>query len=130
YTVTDACGNTASCDQIITVIDDEAPVITVQHPTLGILTNGEIISVQCESNTPGWNAEALLEGMAIITDNCSQPANVEFTAVSNLSDDCNEEGYLMQMTYQWIASDNCGNTTSFSVVIQVVDTIAPVLIGV
>ncbi|MBK7428558.1 MAG: DUF3494 domain-containing protein [Saprospiraceae bacterium] len=130
YTVSDVCGNTATCDQIITIIDDEAPAISIQHPTLGILSNGEIISIQCESNTAGWNVEALLEGMAMVTDNCSQDASVEFTAASHISNECEADGYLLQMTYQWIASDNCGNTASFNVVIQVVDTIAPVLVGV
>ncbi len=130
FTVSDACGNTASCDQIITIIDDEAPVITVQHPTLGILANGETISIQCESNTAGWNVEAFVEGMALVTDNCSQDAAVVFTANSNAGTDCENEGFLMQMTYQWTATDNCGNVSSFSVIIEVVDTIAPVLVGV
>ncbi len=130
YIVSDACGNTTSCDQIFTIIDDVAPVITVLHPTLGVLTDGETISIQCESNTAGWNVDALLEGMAVVTDNCSQDAIIEFNTTSNVSNECEADGYLLQLTYQWIASDNCGNTSSFSVVIQVVDTIAPVLTGV
>jgi hypothetical protein len=105
WTATDACGNQATHTQIITVQDTTAPIL-VDVPA--------DTTVECDaiSDAPLVNA----------TDTCSV-ASVAFTESS-------EPGACagtQVITRTWTATDECGNESSRSQVITVVDTTAPVL---
>ncbi len=108
WTATDECGNASTEAQTISVFDDTAPVLDgVPADTL----------VECDA-IPG-------PPEVTASDNCS-------TAVVQL-DELAEPGQCVgesTVTRTWTATDDCSNQASQAQVITVVDTTAPVLIGV
>ncbi|MEO8149225.1 MAG: T9SS type A sorting domain-containing protein [Bacteroidia bacterium] len=106
YTVTDACGNAATCTQTITrTVDTSAPIITCPADT----------TINCDV------ALTANTGTATATDNCGifsiNPSDVTTpgSCVNN---------YTIART--WTATDNCGNTASCIQTITVQDTTKPV----
>ena len=89
----DACGNTSSANVFIYFIDSEAPVFSSSNQTDFYFNAGEPI----ELPTP------------VATDNCSDNVIVEigFNPLE-LWEPCNT------YSQQWIATDECGNTSFFT----------------
>ncbi len=102
WSATDACGNTISESQVITVIDTSSPTITSQP---------EDLELECGMLIP--------EGEALFTDNCDE--NVTVTFASNTQENtCGEV-----ITNTWTAEDACGNVSVATQIIRIVDTTAP-----
>jgi gliding motility-associated-like protein len=119
WTANDFCGNSSTKSQVITVSDNQAPVMTAVHPLLIGKPNGSIISVECGSE-PQFTA-----GAFNAVDNCDLTSSI--TIASNSQDgNCQIDGYLRQITYTWTAVDDCGNQSTYTVYIRVVDTTPPV----
>jgi hypothetical protein len=108
WSATDECGNTTTHTQVITVIDTTAPVV-VSAP--------EDVTIECDQPEP--------TDAPVFSDNCDE--ELELSVISSISaGDCE---YQIQKT--WTATDDCGNSTSVSQTITVVDTTAPeVIVGV
>ena len=104
WSATDACGNTSTRTQVITVTDGIAPVIVANA-----LAN---VSATC---TTIPNAVA-----PTVTDNCSA-VDVAFNEVLVL------DGCPYHIVRTWTATDGCGNTSSWTQTIAVSDIEAPVL---
>lgn len=102
WTATDECGNTEVATQVITVIDEELPVL------IGIPAD---ITVECD--------EVIPSSTVLATDNCTENIQVTMDEVVETAD-CGAT-----ITRTWTAVDNCGNTASASQTITVVDTTAP-----
>ncbi|RZJ33236.1 MAG: gliding motility-associated C-terminal domain-containing protein, partial [Flavobacterium sp.] len=105
WTFTDACGNTTSVSQTITVEDTEAPV----PPTAPA-----DITFQCTGEVPPMIS-------LTATDNCGEPITVEGVDTTVQGSCANS----FVTTRTWTFTDACGNTSSVSQVISVNDTIAP-----
>jgi hypothetical protein len=126
WTVTDASGNTQSWNQIVTVMDTKAPVLTLPLD-MTVECNGEYV-VKSFTCNPGDNEyspdPAFAEfGVATATDNCA-PSDficIEFTETFTPGD-C---GYTGVITRTWTATDPCGNTSSGVQRITIVDTTPP-----
>ncbi|MEM5566032.1 hypothetical protein WNY78_12995, partial [Psychroserpens sp. AS72] len=106
WTATDACDNTTSQEQIITVEDTTPPVITI--PTNKIRECGE------DTNPPNT-------GVATATDNCG---NATISYSDSTVADC---GNTQVISRTWTAVDECGNSTSEIQTITVEDDEAPTL---
>lgn len=104
----DAAGNTAECDQLISVVDTTGPVLSVPADAV----------VGCEEDASPSNT-----GMAMATDDCDGAPGVTFSdAVAAGS--CPQESVI---TRTWTATDACGNETNGDQIITVVDETAPAL---
>ncbi len=103
WTATDACGNQSTHIQVITINDDQAPQFANTQANLN-LSCGEI--------------PVLTE--PIVSDNCSVPT-LEYTE-SEMTDDCGVTTFRT-----WTATDDCGNSASYTQTIFVGDFEAPVL---
>lgn len=106
WTATDNCGNSVSASQTIYIND------TVDPTLHGVPAN---ITVECDAVPAPANVTA--------TDNCASEMEVGFNE-STVDQAC---GYVLVRT--WQVSDYCGNTTTRSQMITVVDTTAPELTG-
>ena len=112
YTITrtwlavDACGNSARCEQTITVQDTTAPVITCPAD----------VTLDCPADTSVTNT-----GLATATDNCS---SIAITYSNAVTPDC---GNTYTITRTWLAVDACGNSARCAQTITVQDTTAPVI---
>jgi len=104
WTATDACGNEVSADQLITVVDTTAPVLTIPGD----------VEVECGSST-----EPDTTGQATATDNCDNPG-ISYSDIS--SGTC-----PAVITRTWTAIDACGNFVSADQIITVADSQPPVI---
>ncbi|UCD17566.1 MAG: hypothetical protein JSV44_01295, partial [Candidatus Zixiibacteriota bacterium] len=105
WVVTDAAGITQSCTQVITVIDTTPPVIN---------DVGEDMTIECPAEPVFSEPTA--------DDDCSIPGLTYDDAVT--PGDCPQE---YSVTRTWTAIDDCGNFSTASQTITVIDTVAPVI---
>jgi len=119
WTATDACGNTATCTQIITIVDNEAPVITCP---------ANAVTIECDEDRDPNNNSGL--GFPTATDDCTPTENIDLAFVddeSNLTLCEGNQGFILRT---WTATDLCGNTATCIQTINIVDTTAPTLSGI
>jgi len=105
WTATDACGNETIKTQIITIIDNEPPVLT---------NTVADVNASCEEHVETFTPE--------FSDNCSGVTWV-------FEEEENTEDCTTTLLRSWIASDACGNTTLVTQTITLTDTNAPVLLA-
>ena len=108
YTITDGSGNTQSCTQTFTVIDNIGPAIACPPN----------ITIQCTASTLPANT-----GSATATDNCDVTPTITSSDVS-VGGACPQERTINRT---WVATDDCGNTSSCVQTIFVDDSVAPAL---
>ena len=113
WSVADACGNTTSAVQTITVRDNIAPVlscnpITVYTDETGGLTLGDVE----------------LAELYTVSDNCTSEEDITVT-VSQYEFGCGDAGVQEGIAVVITATDLCGNVSTCSSVVTVMDTIAP-----
>lgn len=106
YTITDQCGNELSQTWTIHIVDAVAPEF-VETP--------QDITLFCDDQIPASSA--------IAEDACGE-VSIDFTE----SEEVSECGRVITRT--WVASDLCGNTSSYTQHITVVDDAAPVFVSV
>ena len=104
YTATDACGNSASMDQLVVLTDDESPTF----------------SFVPADTTIGCGA-ALPSDMAAALDMCSDVSMT--SAVDSVAGNC-DGAWILTRTFT--ATDACGNSSSAQQTVSVIDTVAPV----
>jgi hypothetical protein len=105
WTATDACGNTSSKTQVITVQDTQAPVLSAAPVN---------VTVECDAVPVAATLTA--------TDNCNTPVVTYAQVRTNGNSPSN-----YTLTRTWTATDACGNASSKTQVITVQDTQAPVI---
>jgi len=116
WTATDECGNMSTCIQIITVEDDENPVITC---------NDDICVVLEDNGTTFIAATTFLNSA---TDNCSTVFTTEAMILgqgplgAGVTFECGNKGPVMVML---VVTDDAGNSASCTVDVEVKDTTAP-----
>ncbi len=114
WTAEDLCGNTATCLQVISLTDTEAPTFTA--PADLDIT----VDASCT-----YDADIMVTGQPVdLMDNCSNSPMLTFSDVSVFGP-CG----LDVITRTWVASDGCGNTSSSDQIITVIDEIPPVMQG-
>ncbi|MCE7925240.1 MAG: HYR domain-containing protein [Haliscomenobacteraceae bacterium CHB4] len=110
YMATDACGNTATCEQIITVNDQVGPNIICPAGTI----------VPCATAVP--SADPTIIGA---TDNCGGPVIIVHVG-DVISNQICPDNYTLTRTY--LATDECGNTATCDQIISVLDDSPPIII--
>jgi len=111
WTVSDACGNSTTCIQIIHITDLLQPILNCPPPA----------TISCEDSVlPDFT------GIAVASDNCT-PVNlliVDYTDDESGLFGCNGTGILQRT---WSATDLCGNTTTCVQQIWIIDDTDPVI---
>ena len=96
WTATDACGNSVSQSQIVTVEDTTNPTIA------GVPAD---VIVDCN--------QVPAPATPFVNDNCDTDVSLDFNEIS-VADGC---GFTLTRT--WTATDNCGNTVSATQILTV-----------
>ena len=111
WTATDDCGNSSSCDQEFVVVDTTPPTVTCPSD----------ITIECDESSDPDNT-----GYATAIDNCSEPNTIDIDYVDDASglSGCNGNGTLQRT---WVATDDCGNSSTCVQNITIVDTTPPVI---
>lgn len=110
WTVRDICGNTTTKTQTISVVDVTGPVFS------NVPAN---ITVSCANIPTPVNP--------LVSDNCTPVAAIQLVMAEAKSDITCTNSYTLTRT--WTATDQCGNSTSASQIIQVRDLSAPKFIN-
>ena len=109
WTAVDACGNSASATQTITVVDDTGPVLS------GVPAD---VSVECD-NVPA--------APVVTADDACDPSVTVVPDEQRVNGAC-PDSYTIVRT--WSATDDCANTTVATQLVTVADTTPPDLFGV
>ena len=104
WTATDLCGNTATAEQLLVLIDETAPSIT------GVPN----VTVECN--------ELQTAELIVVEDDCQFAVNLTYVdeVISGDANGCNQE-----LERTWIAQDACGNEATFVQLITVIDETGP-----
>jgi len=128
FVATDVCGNAdSSCVQTITITDFTAPTIVFVD---SLLTSGDTLSIQCEGQDSSWALPDMGINDVMATDICENNIDVEFIDVVETDGSCAVDGFFRRFRCTWIATDECGNSAEVYLIVDLVDNIAPVLVGV
>ena len=106
YTATDLCGNTATCAQVITVFDNTPPTF------INVPAN---VTAECVIVPP-------VPPLPVAADNCNGAVTVVYLGQTQVAGVC---PIIYTLTRMWRATDACGNSTTATQVITVIDTYAP-----
>ncbi len=107
YTATDGCGNTSTAQQVIILEDTTAPVF---------ISAPENVVSACGESTENT-------ALPVVEDNCSE-VSITFEDEAAQGQGCS--GSLVR---HWIATDACGNSSTFDQEIAFADNTAPVLVS-
>ncbi|MBK6996997.1 MAG: hypothetical protein IPH31_19540 [Lewinellaceae bacterium] len=106
----DQCGNTTTTEQVITVRDLTPPVFSfIPDP----------LTVNCDA-IPSV-------GTPIAVDNCDAAVSIVYDGETRMNGNCPNNYFL---TRKWIATDNCGNTSSATQLVSVQDITLPIFTSV
>jgi uncharacterized repeat protein (TIGR01451 family) len=108
WVATDACGNSSTCEQLISLEDSTAPVITCPDD----------VTIDCEESTSPDNT-----GTATASDNCDTAPVVTFADITTAGS-CASAFTTLRT---WTATDACGNTATCFQTIERTDSTAPVI---
>ncbi|MBP7462955.1 MAG: HYR domain-containing protein [Bacteroidales bacterium] len=100
WTVTDAAGSFASCQQTVTISDNQLPVIVCPADVIGEVDEGEITASNVDLGTP------------VSSDNCS---------VASVENNAPEEFPIGETEVEWIVTDGNGNTAYCSQWVTILD---------
>lgn len=105
FTVTDGCGNTASCTQILAVVDGQPPIpVCIDGVTIPLGTAGQVVL------TPEMISLSS-------TDNCTARENLEFEVIPNTFN-CQDVG---QQEVVLVVADDSGNEAFCNIYINIQD---------
>ncbi|MEO6130992.1 MAG: ice-binding family protein, partial [Saprospiraceae bacterium] len=107
YRETDACGNSATCTQILTVFDNTPPTITCPND----------VTVECAALVPVADVASV-----VASDNCGGAVTVTLDGEVGSNQTC-INGYTITRTYR--ATDACGNSATCTQTIVVRDQTPP-----
>jgi len=106
WRLTDACGNSTDTFQVVTLVDTTGPEFQVPDTTIA-----------CDD----WDA---FEPIDITpTDACSPADSITWTFADSVTSGIYPYQFTLDRVYS--ATDLCGNTTTDTMVISVIDTVAP-----
>ncbi len=106
WTVTDGSGNTANCNQIVTVIDNQVPTITCP------------VNVTVSADVGLCTASLVVLGVPVTGDNCS---------VASVTNDAPAIFPLGNTTVTWTVTDGAGLTATCNQTVTVNDTESPTI---
>lgn len=105
WSATDVCGNRSFCTQLISVVDTTAPVFDSLPEALVTYECDNVVDAPVLTATDNCNEVNISYNEAITEGNCAGNYTI---------------------TRTWVATDVCQNSSSFTQVVNVVDTTAPV----
>ncbi len=109
--VTGYFGCSSTCSKLVYLVDNTSPVFTYVP---------ESLTLMCASQVPVASIDSIE-----VSDNCN--GNIMLAVSDSISNDSCVNQYIITRT--WTATDSCGNFAETSQIINVMDTIAPTLIG-
>ncbi|MEM7105389.1 MAG: hypothetical protein AAF502_19790 [Bacteroidota bacterium] len=125
WTVTDACGSTATCMQIITLTDTTPPSIVCPKDPAPIEWTSSFNTSAVGPDTPqDPSIDPTIFGSPAVSDNCGTPAIAYQDVIFGPSPANCPNLWVVERT--WTATDNCGLSTSCVQTFTLTDTTPPI----
>ncbi|MEL7248443.1 MAG: T9SS type A sorting domain-containing protein [Bacteroidota bacterium] len=120
WTATDECGQSTSDTQIITVVDNEGPVINYDVPS------GSTVEVECNLADEDWTAFAEITEGIRVEDDCDL-GQIDLEVDHQLVEEgiCGVSDFLSIWQCTWTAMDECGNESTFELLVRIIDSEGP-----
>jgi hypothetical protein len=121
WTATDQDGLVNTCEQLITIEDTQVPSIT------GPLANGATVDVECNLLDPTWTAFEDITAELVLEDACTAAGNITLAYEEELMEEgtCGVSDFLSIWRRSWTATDACGNSSTYTFFVRIVDTQGP-----
>ena len=100
----DVCGNASTFELLVDLVDETPPVVT----------SPEEITIDCGTEIPAIEA----------TDLCGDVASITFIDSSSIESSCANDPEAFERV--WTVTDLCGNSTTFTQLITIIDNTGPV----
>ena len=126
WSATDACGHTSEIVQTIVMNDLTPPEINIPSYSIiyRFLNNPD--NLVYHSQFGMMNALNELDDESVsVDDDCDQVIIPVMTVDTLFALNCDSAGYAQRRTYTWLATDICGNSSSISFTIDVIDDLSP-----
>ena len=129
WTAVNICGHITTIHQIIIINDTIPPVIIIPVNSVihNFLGNNDNLASLSEIDLMNL-LNALDSNSVLIETDCGQVIVPLFTVEISYSNNCLVDGYYERRTYTWVATDICGNSSSVSFTIDIVDNVPPVFV--
>jgi len=118
FIATDDCGNTSSCDRMITIVDTTDPEIVIEAQDLIL----ECADPDAATLIAAWEASF---GGALASDGCSDAALTWAILSETEITNC---GSTTSTLYTFEVTDNCGNTSTTAASVIYEDTTPPQIV--
>lgn len=128
YTIDDGCGNLSYVYATLTIVDTTPPQVDWNNPLINGQGDNAYLAVECESQLPEWEYPVFDISDVIATDLCGG-VKMDFSS-THIEGNCPVDGYMRRFEYKWTATDECGNSSSLTLVVEIIDTQAPELYGI
>ncbi len=121
WTAIDNCGETSNCEQLITLTDNVPPSISYNQ------AEGSVVEVECNLADDDWSAFAAITAALELDDNCGA-SDIDLELRHELVEEgtCGVSDFLSIWNCTWTASDPCGNSSNFNLLVRIVDSEGPV----
>ncbi len=124
WTAFDECGNADWGVQRITIEDRISPEVNIVYPGLEDIPIGGEAFVPFDCNGDSLGVPTFTRNDFEVTDNVGvQEVTWETTLI--ISGDCPRDSYLHKVVLSVTAIDKCGNFTRYSILLTIVDQMAP-----
>jgi hypothetical protein len=127
WTAMDCCGNITQAQQVITIVDEEGPIMMPANYLIAGIENGDTLLYDCNGEgIPSW-IDDLTEDDVFAMDECSDVAMVYDLHEIHSTNKCAFYGYKEKHTMQWVAEDACGNLSTWGFQVHLIDTVYPII---
>ena len=126
WSATDACGHTKVIHQIIIINDLVPPELFVPSYSIINLFVDKAYNLVYHSQAKIIEAlNDLYDGSVSVNDDCDQVIIPVLTVDTLFSLNCDSAGYSERRIYNWVATDICGNSSSITFTVDIMDDLAP-----
>jgi hypothetical protein len=127
WTATDSCGHTTVILQTIIINDLTPPEIYI--PSYSVIH----LFIEHDQNMVNHSQAVLMDKLDALSgesvqvyDDCDLLIIPVLTVDTLYALDCEEEGYAQRRIYTWVATDVCGNSSSVTFTVDIMDDLPPV----
>ena len=126
WTAVNSCGYATVIHQHIIMDDQTPPEIYPLAPIINYIANVGHHRIFLSEQDLIDQLNLLGEHNVFAIDECDQHVTLQLKIRIRLGD-CEEDGYSERRRYTWFATDQCGNTASYSVFVAIIDNVAPLI---
>ena len=127
WSAQDRCGNITTIEQKISLNDTVAPEMLIQDGWIYHFINNNVVNLSDDDVVAG------MEGLFLLSiygqDKCDYFIAPEYENEVSFSNDCEADGYFAIEHFGWSFADECGNTSSLVLNLEVIDDVAPVILN-